>query len=97
MSDGDVFHEGGRRGGNATGARNRAKTHCLRGHEFTEENTRLYGNERHCRACARVRGQKRQDAKLLKKKDDDHLSLIAKLDALTALVEELVWRPWWRR
>lgn len=28
------------------------KTHCYRGHEFTPENTRVDGTERHCRKCA---------------------------------------------
>jgi hypothetical protein len=31
------------------------KTHCKRGHEFTEENTRLYRGKRNCRACNRAR------------------------------------------
>lgn len=33
-----------------------AKTHCLRGHEYTPENTYLYKEEgRRCRACAKER------------------------------------------
>jgi hypothetical protein len=28
-----------------------AQTHCLRGHEFTEPNTRMYRGQRRCRAC----------------------------------------------
>lgn len=39
------------RNGNDANAR---KTHCLRGHEFTEENTRPYDGRRHCRACQRI-------------------------------------------
>lgn len=38
-----------------------AKTHCLRGHEFTEENTlKLKGSHgrRSCRACAKIRNRK---------------------------------------
>jgi hypothetical protein len=33
------------------------QTHCIRGHEFTAENTRLSnnGHRRNCRACARIR------------------------------------------
>lgn len=32
------------------------QTHCKRGHEFSDENTRLGSNgERNCRACARAR------------------------------------------
>ena len=27
------------------------KTHCRRGHEFTEENTRIYKSKRICKAC----------------------------------------------
>lgn len=33
---------------------NSAKTHCPSGHEYTPENTRLYGGRRYCRACSRV-------------------------------------------
>jgi hypothetical protein len=33
---------------------NTAKTHCLRGHEFTPENTRLYRGKRNCRTCGRM-------------------------------------------
>jgi len=29
------------------------KTHCKRGHEFSEENTYLYGRSRKCRTCKR--------------------------------------------
>lgn len=35
-----------------------AKTHCIRGHEFTPENTRRDGPDgrwRHCRTCTRAR------------------------------------------
>nr|WP_279218384.1 NUMOD4 motif-containing HNH endonuclease [Rhodococcus erythropolis] len=32
-----------------------SKTHCLRGHAFTEENTYLYRGNRCCRACKRIR------------------------------------------
>lgn len=31
------------------------KTHCPRGHEYNEENTRMYNNERYCRTCNRER------------------------------------------
>ena len=34
-------------------AKQAAQTHCLRGHEFTEENTYLYRGKRRCRACNR--------------------------------------------
>jgi hypothetical protein len=33
------------------GNQNMTKTHCLRGHEFTPENTRIYRGIRVCRAC----------------------------------------------
>jgi hypothetical protein len=37
-----------------------SRTRCIRGHEFTPENTRLIpGNGRACRACARIRAQLR--------------------------------------
>ena len=35
----------------------RVRTHCKRGHEFTEENTRIYRDERYCRACGRERAR----------------------------------------
>lgn len=43
-------------GGKARGAQMRAKTHCVHGHEFTPENTRIKrdGN-RACRTCNRER------------------------------------------
>lgn len=34
---------------------NRLKTHCIRGHEFTENNTRRIGHWRICRECCRLR------------------------------------------
>lgn len=37
------------------GGANARKTHCPQGHEYTAENTRLYRNQRFCRACARDR------------------------------------------
>src|SRR5712691_13527104 len=30
------------------------RTHCKRGHEFTPENTYMYGTGRHCRVCTRL-------------------------------------------
>lgn len=41
--------------GESVSAKNRVKTHCLRGHEFTPENTRVYNGGRWCIACAPVR------------------------------------------
>lgn len=35
-----------------------SKTHCLRGHPFTEENTYVFRNGRHCRLCKRERQEK---------------------------------------
>lgn len=32
-------------------ARNARKTHCINGHEFTDENTYRYGDRRMCRKC----------------------------------------------
>lgn len=46
--------------GVGAGARNARKTHCNRGHEFTEENTRLMSRKngevaRQCKACNRAK------------------------------------------
>ena len=41
--------------GDTIPARNARKTHCVRGHSFTEENTRITKKgQRACRACRRV-------------------------------------------
>ncbi|MER6367372.1 HNH endonuclease signature motif containing protein [Streptomyces mirabilis] len=42
-------------------AENAAKTHCVRGHEYTPENTRIDARtgERICRACRRLQERKR--------------------------------------
>lgn len=47
-----------RRGVGPTGL-NMAKTHCPRGHEYSEENTRVNKNGRACRACHREHDRKR--------------------------------------
>lgn len=42
--------------GESIWAKNARKTHCLKGHEFTPENTwTSKHNMRHCRECARIR------------------------------------------
>lgn len=33
---------------------NQKKTHCKRGHEYTPENTRIYGGRRHCNKCIKI-------------------------------------------
>lgn len=39
------------------------KTHCIRGHEFTPENTLVSMNRRTCRACNRIRSKARRQPK----------------------------------
>lgn len=50
--------------GTSFAAKNAAKTHCKRGHEFTHENTLTYHwpshTQRICRACRRLRTKKGQ-------------------------------------
>ena len=42
--------------GTVRGLKHPIKTHCMRGHEYNEENTHVdKKNKRHCRACARLR------------------------------------------
>lgn len=43
------------RGAHVIGDMNAAKTHCLRGHEFTPQNTRTTPLQRVCRQCCRER------------------------------------------
>lgn len=44
--------------GRGLGARNAAKTHCGKGHEFTDENTQLTAKGgRRCKACAGLTGR----------------------------------------
>ncbi len=51
-----------------------SKTHCVRGHEFTKENTGTRTERRHggryCRACAREKEQRRRDLGLVKSRKD---------------------------
>lgn len=44
--------------GETISARNAVKTHCVNGHEFTAENTRVADGHRACRACQRARAAK---------------------------------------
>jgi hypothetical protein len=43
---------------------NEGKTHCIRGHEFTPENTLTWGTKRACRTCK----QKREAERYLRRK-----------------------------
>jgi len=40
---------------------NQQKTHCKHGHEFTEENTYVYGVRRTCKTCAKRRAAERYE------------------------------------
>ncbi len=43
------------RAGTGWAGRNAQKTHCIHGHEFTPENTKIAKNgSRHCKACAKI-------------------------------------------
>lgn len=46
--------ENTRRALNSPTGINARKTHCIRGHEFTAENTRIVSGRRVCRACQKV-------------------------------------------
>ncbi|MDM3894746.1 NUMOD4 motif-containing HNH endonuclease [Mycobacterium intracellulare] len=41
------------------GHTNASKTHCLRGHEYTTDNTKLHSGGRSCRECHRIDGRER--------------------------------------
>ena len=44
--------------GNGLTALNAAKTHCPKGHEYTESNTRNREGKRECRICLKIRRRK---------------------------------------
>jgi hypothetical protein len=46
--------------GDTFNARNKAKTHCPHGHEYTYDNTNLYKGRRRCRICMCIRERARQ-------------------------------------
>jgi hypothetical protein len=49
--------------GNGPSAIAARKTHCIHGHEFSTNNTRVYRGKRHCRTCRRAynaRGKQRR-------------------------------------
>lgn len=48
-----VTHKENLRRGPLSTNQNVNKTHCKRGHEFTEKNTRIYQGKRNCRSCDR--------------------------------------------
>jgi uncharacterized protein YggL (DUF469 family) len=50
-----VYKKGLALGGQASGAKKKALTHCKAGHEFTETNTHIYKGWRRCRTCHRIR------------------------------------------
>ena len=49
----DMTAKGRRR----SGLHEAAKTHCPQGHPYDEENTRVHGRSRYCRACQRERAR----------------------------------------
>lgn len=44
---------------------NRRKTHCPKGHEYTDENTRMARGRRACRACDRERKAAQSDTRFM--------------------------------
>lgn len=42
-----------------TSRSNASKTHCIRGHEFTPENTYVHNGKRSCKACRRLHSKTR--------------------------------------
>jgi len=38
-------------GGTPLGRKNKAKTHCPKGHRYSPENTKVYKGKRYCRCC----------------------------------------------
>lgn len=46
----------------AAGDRQKAKTHCPKGHEYAGENLYVHGTNRQCRACGRARMSRKRRA-----------------------------------
>lgn len=62
-----VFHEGLAFGGEAFGAKQRAKTHCVHGHEYTPENTHITKEGwRNCRQCGNAKTKRLNAARRAK-------------------------------
>jgi hypothetical protein len=59
-------------------AKNKQKTHCPRGHEYTDENTRIHHGSRECITCIRQRDRERRQAR----KDDHDLTRDERLHAI---------------
>lgn len=55
--------------GSGLAAANAAKTHCIRGHEFTPENTVLVPSGRNCLACQRVAKRESQRRYVARQKE----------------------------
>lgn len=48
--------------GKKTGAKQRAKTHCKRGHEYNMTNTYIHSGKRHCKQCGKNARKGNHDA-----------------------------------
>lgn len=57
--------------GRSPTAVNKAKTHCPKGHEYTEENIRWHSGRRECRACVNNRDKERRAAKRQAEAEED--------------------------
>ena len=55
--------------GESFSARNARKTHCPKGHEYTDQNTRWHSGRRECITCIRARDRERRAAKRAEKQD----------------------------
>jgi hypothetical protein len=54
----------GRHVGAITAARQKAKTHCPSGHPYDRENTKIKGNRRVCKTCARAYAARKRGERL---------------------------------
>ena len=52
------------------GARERAKTHCPQGHEYTPSNTRVFRGSRYCRECTRAYDRRRNAVRRERSKNE---------------------------